>query len=555
MKDIKSLIKNEIKKIPLSYYAGFAIDMKADDNAQTSYCDVENRQIVIATNQLSLVDNVTLDNIMNDEVKLNSVVRGVVYHELSHAILTPKELLPYAFKEAPKMQIFNNIKTLIPSFGLSDVKNLINIVEDERIETTFKNMFMNVNFKKNIKLIANYDACMTNKNINAFSEFFNMVRFRTFSNELNKAANIYLAGSVLLEDASRNVKKCLKYALAAEMSSYKNCSEYCLNSYVFDILIAFYYVAELIDCINTLKEQQQNQQSQEGENEQEQNNNKESQADNTKQEQEEQEKQEQEQEEQEKQEQEQEQEEQLENKGASCKEIMEGFKKALVTMFQLKDSSLISKQLEPILKKHNKEGLTESGSYGYSGRIDPHKIARNACQAEDNYKWFARSFGDTKNNKKPLLINMFLDSSGSYADNVPMTQQIIEAVLNTSKTGLFKANIFSVEYGVNQIYNAKEFVDGGNTLICASDLITIKKAINNPNYDVLNILMFDGCIGEGHRFWHLFNSNNNYIIYEKGNKVVVEYYCDKANKSFVKEGDFTDKIVDNFLKAVNDYLS
>lgn len=552
MKDIKSLIKNEIKKIPLSYYAGFAIEMKADDNAQTSYCDVINRQIIIATNQLSLVDNATLDNIMNDEIKLNSVVRGVVYHELSHAILTPKELLPFAFRQAPKLQIFKLIKKLIPSFDVSDVKNLINIVEDERIETTFKNMFMNVDFKKNIKLIANYDACMNNKNINAFSEFFNMVRFNSFSNELNKAANKYLTGSELLEDASQSVKKCLKCALKMAMSSYKNCREYYLNTYVCNILIAFYYVVKLIDCINTLKEQEQQQekQSQEGENEQDQNDNKESQADNIEQEQQ----QEQGQQEQEDQE-EQEQEEQQKNKGASCKEIMEDFKKALATAFQSKDSSLIAKQLEPILKKHNKEGLTEGGSYGYSGRIDPHKIARNACQAEDNYKWFARSFGDTKNNKKPLLINMFLDSSGSYVDNVPMTQQIIEAVLNTAKTGLFKANIFSVENGVNQIYNAKEFIDGGDTIIYNEDLITINKAINNPNYDVLNILMFDGNIDEDYSFWHLFNSNNNYIIYEKGNKVAVEYYCDKANKSFVKKGDFTDKIVDNFLKAVNDYLS
>lgn len=554
MKDIKSLIKNEIKKIPLSYYAGFAIEMKADDNAKTSYCDVANRQIVIATNQLSLVDNAKLDNIMNDEVKLNSVVRGVVYHELSHAILTPKKLLPYAFRTASKLKAFKLIKKIIPSFGLSDIKNLINIVEDERIETTFKNMFMNVDFKKNIKLIANYDACMSNKNINAFSEFFNMMRFHTFSDELNKAANKYLAGSTLLEDVSRTVKNCLNYVLGMSISSYQNCSEGYLDAYVQDVLIVFYYVVKLIDCINTSKEQhQQEQQSQEGENEQVQNNNKEvqtddieddieqeSQADNIGQQ------------DQEKQE---EQEQKGKNKGASCKEIMEGFKKALVTAFQLKDSSLISKQLEPILKKHNKEGLTEGGSYGYSGRIDPHKIARNACQAEDNYKWFARSFGDTKNNKKPLLINMFLDSSGSYADNVPMTRQIIEAVLNTSKTGLFKANIFSVENGVTQIFNAKDFIDGGNTIICASDLITIKKAINNPNYDVLNILMFDGDIGGDYSFWHLFNSNNNYIIYEKGNKTAVEYYCDKANKSFVKKGDFTDKIVDNFLKAVNDYLS
>lgn len=546
MKDIKSLIKNEIKKIPLSYYAGFAVEMKADDNAQTSYCDVENRQIVIATNQLSLVDNVTLDNIMNDEVKLNSVVRGVVYHELSHAILTPKELLPYAFKTSTRLKAVREIKKLIPSFDLSDIKNLINVVEDERIETTFKDMFMNVDFKKNIKLIANYDACMTNKNINAFSEFFNIVRFGTFSNELNKVAKKYLPDLTLIEQTSRKVKNCLFYIFSMAISSFKNCDESYLNAYVCDALIAYYCVVKLVDCINQLKQQeeqeQQEQQSQEGENEQDQNNNKEDQADNT------------EQEEKEKQEQEK-QKEQQKNNGASCKEIMEGFKKALVTAFQLKDSSLISKQLEPILKKHNKEGLTEGGSYGYSGRIDPHKIARNACQAEDNYKWFARSFGDTKNNKKPLLINMFLDSSGSYVESVPMTQQIIEAVLNTAKTGLFKANIFSVENGITQIYNAKDFIEGYGTHIHSNDLITIKKAINNSNYDVLNILMFDGDINQHSNFWQLFNSNNNYIIYENGNARAVEYYCSKANKSFVKQGDFTDKIVDNFLKAVNDYLS
>lgn len=547
MKDIKKLIQEEVKKIPISYYAGFAVDLKTSDTCETSYCDVVNREIVISTNQLDQINGDELQAIIENETKLNKVVRGVVYHELSHAILTPSKLLEVinslgvggAFSRKSDIpRLFSTLKkneNLNRQQAILKIKNLVNIFEDERIETIFKNAYMNVNFKENIKMIANYERAINPDKLDALNEFFNVVRFGRFSNLVYRKSSHNSSNYRLIKHLEKYTERILTRTAFNKITSFELNNFEFLSRYLY-IILDFYI--EVYDFIESLKQVQENDQEENQENDQE--------------------------------EQEESQEtsksktsgsetsesETSESNAHGSNEAFESFKKLLANTFKANDSTLIEKDLEPILKKHNKEGLSSGGSYGYNGRIDPRILARKQTNpVQDDYKWFSRPIGDNSKNKRELQLNVYLDNSGSYKANENTTRSIIKALFNMSKKGLFKVRIFTINYRVNEIFNSAYFQTYGGTCISNEDIVFIRKTMQpQANTDILNILMLDGGIDQDAIFWKMFNDSNSYIIYEQENKNEVEEICTKANKIFVNQNDFSSKLISSFLTAIDKYL-
>lgn len=144
--DYKMLSFNElesiIKTLPIGYYIKRNVEVKLDDSTKSSYYDPMNDKICISASQV----NNGLANV-NDSSN-EEIIRSVVYHEVSHAFLTPKQLR---------------------------VTRIMNIFEDERIESILKNYYMNVNFKNCIKAVNNYhgEAPTT-----VDEAFYHLVRFR-----------------------------------------------------------------------------------------------------------------------------------------------------------------------------------------------------------------------------------------------------------------------------------------------------------------------------------------------------------------------------------------
>ena len=136
-------LNNILKTLPVGYYLKRNVTVEMDESAGCSYYDPMNDKICISFKQLST----SLNSLKND-VELEENVRTLLYHEVSHAFITPKQL---------------------------KATNVMNIFEDERIESVLRHYYMNTNFREFVKRVNNYHGEDPD---NAESAFYHLVRYR-----------------------------------------------------------------------------------------------------------------------------------------------------------------------------------------------------------------------------------------------------------------------------------------------------------------------------------------------------------------------------------------
>lgn len=137
----KALCESILKTLPIGYYAGRKIDVTLNDEAETSYYSIMSDSIVISYPILcerakNISENISAEN----------AVRSMLYHEVSHAILTPTEL---------------------------DINKYVNVFEDERIESLLNNYYMDVNFRQQVIDINGGIRAATDD----WTAYYNAVRF------------------------------------------------------------------------------------------------------------------------------------------------------------------------------------------------------------------------------------------------------------------------------------------------------------------------------------------------------------------------------------------
>ena len=168
--DIKQ-VESILKTLPIGYYCGRDYEVKLEGNIETSMYNFSNETIYVAWNNIAMALN-SMPEVSYD--KLEGVIRGLLYHELSHAILT---------------QLDKNISSYLRSWGLPH--EAFNIFEDERIETILKDYYHKVNFKHNLYLI-NGKELNIKTNID---KFFAIVRYRKeknkWGNRIDKIIDTY----------------------------------------------------------------------------------------------------------------------------------------------------------------------------------------------------------------------------------------------------------------------------------------------------------------------------------------------------------------------------
>lgn len=177
--DIMELVtkcQDILDSLPRSHYLRVStIDVRLSTTDATSYFNPQQLRIVVAMN--NIVEALKTLKFRVSDAELNSLIRGLLYHEISHAILTPRNLM--------------NDVVYYNQQGYKITPSLANIIEDERIETLLKNYYMNVNFKHNLSLIA--PIVIPAKNFEHF--VFNCVRFRYSpidSEEVKKQVNRFI---------------------------------------------------------------------------------------------------------------------------------------------------------------------------------------------------------------------------------------------------------------------------------------------------------------------------------------------------------------------------
>ncbi len=140
-------VEKVIKTLPISYYAFKEMSVRLTDEDKT-YINLATCAINISYPMIrKAMEDAERKGI---EMNAESVCRALLYHEVSHALLTP-------------MDMKNN-----PAF--------YNVFEDERIETLLSNYYINVDFKANVKHLCGWDTPHAPRS--ADEAFFQTVRFR-----------------------------------------------------------------------------------------------------------------------------------------------------------------------------------------------------------------------------------------------------------------------------------------------------------------------------------------------------------------------------------------
>lgn len=139
--------------LPIGFYTGRRINVKIDKKVETSYYDPMEDSIVVSYPIIAHRMKVMPEGSCDEE----EAVRSMMYHEVSHAILTPAEALQNSFA--------------------------VNCMEDERIETVLRNYFHGVNFRKQL---LDVHGGHIPKATDTQSAFFNAVRFGLGTSRVQK---------------------------------------------------------------------------------------------------------------------------------------------------------------------------------------------------------------------------------------------------------------------------------------------------------------------------------------------------------------------------------
>lgn len=195
-------IKNILRSLPFNLYTQTEDKTRLTivDNQEAVYINLLTKEITVGLQMFNRVKPEALDE---------SMVRSIFYHEVSHAILSEMEVMNV--KNFSKEMIFNtannlgfNISITKEEFPLSVgvLKNLLNIIEDERIETLLKDYYLDVDFKRLVlNAIVNIDEEIA-LGQEAGKVFFDAVRGRKepFTNIVEKLLQPLLKAEVTYKD-------------------------------------------------------------------------------------------------------------------------------------------------------------------------------------------------------------------------------------------------------------------------------------------------------------------------------------------------------------------
>lgn len=419
-----------LKTLPIGYYAGRRVDTILDEKEVTSFYSPMEDKIVVSYPIIA-----HRAQAMPDNADAESAIRAMLYHEVSHAILTNG----------------NELKA-------TDINN---IFEDERIETILKDYYMNTDFKQQL-----YDICggTIPEARDEKEAFFNAVRFRcapqNIQNEVTRIINEYAY-------LNRNVDDWYAW------SRYRRE----INDLYEKVCKAFKKNPEQFQPQNqnggsqgqgkqtspdTMKSNQKNGQG-EGEGEQQEENGNRCPV--------------------EAQESPLSQEEIRRMVGASFSSTPN------INSEQQKQLADFTKTAETIINNFNKKNGGGSGVNAYSGVFNPRAVARK------DYRYFERSMPTQGNNKFGTChLNLFIDCSGSMQHNQNIVNGMLASLSEIErKNRNFSIDVSFINWNYRDCKTVRDRVflaEGGNDIPKdMKERFLKRQTANTCNY---NIVLFDG---------------------------------------------------------------
>ena len=517
-------IKSVLKTLPISYYCGRELQVELDESADTSFIDIMNDTITVSAKNVSSVLNALAEQGTEiDDETFDKAVRCPLYHEVSHAILTPR--------------------SISANYHCPNDHEIVNIFEDQRIETILKSYYRNVDFPWMVKLVNGEIEETT-----ALQRFFNIVRFGKGKEEFVRRRDHIIAEFGLDElNFSNDIGE----------------SPCCYST-------AYYYVCKIRDLWDDIRrdfdeEQKQNEQNAEsntdpsangedsknstgngngndsqntdhgensdGENGESSAENAESKnpstanngsaRDTSKEEQE----------------REHDGWSETENntETSECEKLRQSIRNKLIEVSQSIDEKLIdtrftaelSQIFDSVSKVHRANASAVSA---YSGVFDPRAVARRK-----DYKYFVHQnrAGNARGFSK-VHLNLFLDESGSFYNNERLANQIIRSLVDIErKNENFSFTLITMGEGetIREQNDVLYKAYGGNCL--DEHVFDIFNKVQSKTDININVVLFDGdafpeYIDGRHTTFTAFNHDNVLLISDPDNKKYIVNDCPLA---------------------------
>lgn len=524
MKPSIGYCQDVLKTLPVGYYLGHPVSLRLDPAGDATYIEMDCERVTVSYNNICAALKHAPENI-----GIESVIRSLLYHEISHALLTPSELVNNRYDRSKSEFINhftdNNTRTFVginkAMYIYPRLRDIINIFEDERIETLCSTYYMNVDFKRLVVLL-NGDP-KTFKDRDPMGKFFALVRYR-----IGPAALVARVGDIIAKHAemTHDMDSGSLAYIDKIVTLFAKCIPDDISNPSNSPMQSAQDNSPMQDAqdTDTVQDAQDNDQL----------------PDMT--------------------------DAQIE---AQLQAIMKTLKKAacidmsntrLKDVFKAestnRDAAAARAQLDKIIRTAlNREKSRSNGSYGYAGRIDP-----RATQNKD-YKWFAKkSQGSTVKRFDKVQFNLFCDNSGSFARSRLKMNAVITALKDLAATNPdVQVTVVKCGHGVTVPDQDAPWLECHFGSMLDKNLLSIYKNAQKPGATNINMVVFDGefivgdDITEAEAFG-TFNHPNCIIVSDTDNQDAFEQFAPQARKTFI-EGRYAETFISQLLDQVGRMLA
>lgn len=509
-------IENILKTLPVGYYIGRNVPLKLTNENGSYYVPMDDEAYI----SYPMLNNVMtkIESKLNDE-NIERLTRTLTYHEISHAFITPKSL---------------------------SINNIVNVFEDERIESMCRNYYKGVDFKELLMLVNDWDGKTEPAHDTPFSVWYSLVRYH-----LGKPHFLIKVAALL-----KKYRKLHRFSDYWSSYNYKN------------EIMALYREVEEDFIEDELKKQRKAEEEAKAADEEKQKNDNTGMSMNA-----------------------------GDDNDAEEPDEMNETEFNIVGQSEVSPEELREKQLEEQLNKMSDEELQElfenitraadeevkklfensqvyvnpgvqerlaniiltnkkvtksnaSAINTYSGVFDPRSVIR------DDYKWFVQQNrqGNVKQFSK-IKLNLFIDNSGSFHSNETIVNQLLFALKKLEQQEpnfTFDLITMNTRFELKKKNKRELHCGGGNDIPAYSEGI-IKKVQDRQSMNY-NIVLFDGDAlsnpteGRSGKQFKRFNMPNTVMILEDSNRKYAETYCKGIKRIYTRR--YATELIDQVCVAL-----
>lgn len=530
MKPSVGYCQDVLKTLPVGYYLGHPVSLRLDPAGDSTYIELDCERVTVSYNNICTA----LTN-APDDIDPEPIIRALLYHEISHALLTPRCLLSSASRTLINKCCSRYKNGADKAEYICDhIHDIINIFEDERIETTCRDYYMNVDFKRLLVLLNGDPKDFINRD--PIGKFFALVRYRIGPKEqLETVSDIikqFYGETYMMQSCEIYAKSIIKLFASMLPSDF----QYQHNHNKQDNT-----AAQDAQDNSSMQDAQDNDSAQDaqknGSAQNDQNDDAKDQSshapltddqiDAIAQ--------------------------AIEEKLTACQitieksKIKEVFKKLSTN----DEAAAIRAQFERVVQMAlNKHKAQSSGSLGYSGRIDPRSVANK------DYKWFAKkSQGSSVKRFSKIQFNLFCDNSGSFCwSRLKMNAVILALKELAAANHDIQVKVIHCGSGITVPDQESPWLRCRDGSFFSGNLPKIYKEAQQPNATNINMVVFDGEFRTQpditkDKAFGTFNHPNCIIVSDTDNEDDFNNYAPQARKTFI-----TDCYADTFIKQLIDQV-